>query len=272
VIGGAAPRARLVGKGNLAMATRVATSRIHAICLALRRAIGLRRRAFPSVAGPDRVFVFRVRGVALELPRAALTPEIWVALKEGWYENDEVDQVRAVLRPGDSVLELGAGIGFVSAVAARQPGISRVVAVEANPQLLPIARRTHALNGVAVDLVNAAVVRDEGEVEFHLHPDFWASSTVPRPGSRVARLPARSLSSLVAEARPDVLIVDIEGGEASLFEGAALGGVRAVVMELHPDVTGLRGVAQAFGAMATAGFAYDPGLSRGQTVVFARAE
>jgi FkbM family methyltransferase len=253
------------------LATRGETSRLRPVLSAARRALRARTPAFPASAPPERIFRFRICDVSLAVPRAALQPELWRALTEGWYENDEVDQILAVLRPGDTVLELGAGIGFISTIIARQPGIARVVALEANPQLLPIAERTCLENGVRVELVNAAVAPLEGEIEFFLHPEFWASSTLPRPHSRPTRVPSRSLASLLAEIRPQVLVVDIEGGEASLFEAVSLEGVRMVVMELHPDVTGLEGVSRAFAAMGAAGLAYDPGPSRGQTVVFARS-
>lgn len=254
------------------MATPTNTSRIRPILRAARQALRPRPGAFPATAPPERIFKFRLKDVALEVPRAALMPELWRALTESWYEGDELDQICAAVRPGDAVLELGAGIGFISTMIARRIGAGRVVAVEANPQLLPIARRTHAVNGVAVELVGAAVAPEEGEIEFHLHPEFWASSTVPRPGSRPIRVPTRSLRSLLRELRPQVLVVDVEGGEASLFEGLPLDGVRSVVMELHPDVIGLAGVGRTFAAMDRAGFAYDPGPSRGQAVVFGRKD
>jgi hypothetical protein len=70
--------------------------------------------------------------------------------------------------------------------------------------------------------------------------------------------------------RPDVLMVDIEGGEAKLFNGVDLTGVRCVVVELHQLLTGLAGVADCFSATATVGFAYDPVGSNGPIVTFRR--
>jgi FkbM family methyltransferase len=228
---------------------------------------------FPPPGPPDERFRFTVAGIALDLPREALPPPLWRAVAEGWYEDAEIEAIAGALRPGDTVLELGAAVGLISAFAAKRPGVRRVVAVEANPRLVPIARRTHELNGTAplVELVNAVVVNSPGgEAEFYLHEEFWASSTSPRPRAERVRLPARSLESLLAEVRPDVLIVDIEGGEAGLFEGTRLTGVRTVIVEVHRDVIGPEGVARTFAHLAEAGFAYDPDLSRRHVVVFAR--
>ena len=229
---------------------------------------------FPVAAAPDQRFTFNIAGIALELPHNALTPRLWRALAEGWYEKAELEAITALLQPDDVVLELGAAIGFVSAFVARQPGIGRVVAVEANPRLLPLARRTHELNGTGamVEVVNAVVTADADEADFYLAEDFWASSMRPIPTAERVRLPARPLVSLLTEVRPSVLIVDIEGGEAELFQGTQLPGVRAVVMELHPEFVGLEGVARAFAHLAQAGLTYDPALSCRHVVVFARPQ
>jgi FkbM family methyltransferase len=247
-------------------------SRIRHVLRSVRDALEPNPPRFPAAAAPDQRFTFNVAGIALELPRDALTPRVWRALAEGWYEDAELEAVTAVLRPDDVVLELGAAVGVVSAFVARRPGVRRVVAVEANPRLVALARRTHELNGTgaSVDLVNAVVTADADEADFYLCEDFWASSMRPVPGAKRVRLPARSFPSLLAEAGPGVLIADIEGGEAELFRGAQLPGVRAVVMELHPEVVGLEGVARAFAHMASAGLVYDPRPSCRHVVVFAR--
>ncbi len=56
--------------------------------------------------------------------------------------------IARTVRPGDRVLEAGAGTGVLSALAARA-GAAHVWAVEHNPDLAQVARRTMALNGLA---------------------------------------------------------------------------------------------------------------------------
>lgn len=56
--------------------------------------------------------------------------------------------IARAVRPGDRVLEAGAGTGVLSALAARA-GAAHVWAVEHNPDLAEVARRTMALNGLA---------------------------------------------------------------------------------------------------------------------------
>lgn len=56
--------------------------------------------------------------------------------------------IAAVVRPGDVVVEAGAGTGVLSALAA-QAGAKQVYALELSPDLAAVARRTMDLNGLA---------------------------------------------------------------------------------------------------------------------------
>lgn len=243
--------------------------RLRLVARALRDALRPPPPAFPD-APPDRLHPFRLAGLRLEVPHRLLGPKTWRALHDGTYERNELALLPRLLRPADTVLEVGAALGLVSARAARLA--ARVVAVEANADLLPVAGRTHALNGVAVELIHAVVGQQDGEADFWTDEEFWASSTAGREGMRHHRLPARSLAGLIREVRPDVLILDVEGGEVALLDGARFPGVRQVVLEVHRWNTGLRGIGAVFAHMAAAGFAYEPEFSEGQIVTFARVE
>lgn len=247
-------------------------TRLRHVARALRAALQPNPAPFPTDAPLEKVFTFRNHQIRLEVPRSVFGPDTWRSLNDGTYEEGEMEMLGRLVRPNDTVLELGAALGLVSARVATTPGVHRVVAVEANPQLIPVAQRTYALNGVQVELINAVVSHEDGEIDFYIHPEFWASSTEPREGAERVRLPARSLSGLLKEVQPDVLIVDIEGGEVALLEGMRLPGVRQVVLEVHRWATGLRGIARVFVSMAEAGFAYEPEFSSGQIVTFGRQE
>lgn len=198
--------------------------------------------------------VFRHAGVTLELPSFLIKGEPRQGLVEGWYDLEEVSQITCMLQPDDIVLELGAGIGFTSTKIAQHSGIKRVVAVEADPRLIQIARRTYELNRVSVHLINAVVAQDEGRATFHIDPEFWGSSTFSRPGGKAIELHSVSLRSLLQEVQPTVLVVDVEGAESYIFDRTSVPTVRAIALKLHPDIIGWEGVAKTFAALSWAGF------------------
>ena len=229
-------------------------------------------RAFPANAPPDQLFEFTPHGVRLHIPRAILTLELWNAFELGYYEGSEIGALRQAVRPGDRVLEIGGGVGFISTYLLKELGAASVRTVEADTRLIPIIAATHALNGVSAQVIHAVACRHDGTTTFHQQEAFWASSVVPLPGGSPVSLACVDLGRLVREEQPEVLVVDIEGGEAGIFEGLDLPGVRSLVVEVHQPQIGGQGIANCFVALAEAGFAYDPNGSGGSNVVFSRFE
>ena len=92
------------------------------------------------------------------------------------------------------MLEIGAGIGFISTLLARQRRVARVVAVEANPHLIAYMTRLHALNRVRkVRRLNAVLTNEaRPSATFYLRRDFWMGSLSP----------ARTLTSAPSRCRP----------------------------------------------------------------------
>lgn len=191
---------------------------------------------------PEYSEVIETNGVKVPFIPDVITPKIERPLRNNRYEGGECAALRDILRPGDRVLELGAGIGLISTVAALTEGVQSVTAVEANPELIPVIRETHRLNGVAtVDLRNGVVSSSaRKKAPFYLRADFWASSMEPdsRPFRKKKHLPCFNIHALVAETRPTVIVCDIEGGEMGLFDGVDLSAVRAMILEMHPKVYG----------------------------------
>lgn len=237
-----------------------------------RRLTGAAVKLFPTDVPPDRLFRFVVQGIHVEVPRALLTPPVWASLCRANYESDETRCLAAVLRPGDTLLEIGAGLGLLSALAKKQLGAGRVLAVEANPDLVPVIHRTHALNDVSAEVLSGVAGRADGEVTFHVQSDFWASSVHRQDGGRAVRVRQYDLAALVAAVRPDVLVADVEGGEADLFQDIDLRGVRHVMVELHEPAIGLAGIARCLAALTQAGFTYDPRGSHGAVVTCTRLD
>ncbi len=218
---------------------------------------------------------FTLRGLTLYLPETALKGNLERALSSGRYENHEADALLLHLRPGDRLLDLGAGLGFICALAAGILGEDAVIGVEAGPETGKLARRNLAANGfkgVKV-LKGAAVGTGEGEVEFGQRPAFWASAIKGPEGwpenAEVIRVPARPVRKLLAKFAPTALCCDIEGGELEVLT-QPLPGVRLVVVETHPQVYGAGGVARIVAALRAQGFAEAEGAKK-DTLVFRRS-
>lgn len=216
----------------------------------------------------------------IRVPRGDhLTDKLSKAFETGSYERREGEIVRRALTGGERILELGGGIGFISALACRtvRPALYHVV--EANPALIPVIHAVHRLNGVTgvqVDnciLTNAPADLERGHVTFAIAHHFTASSARKTGiGRTEIEVPARSFNAEVARHRYDTLICDIEGSELDLIRNADLGGFRLIMLELHTAIIGLKGIHKVFARLGRAGFAYDEDLSHGAVVSFRRFE
>ena len=157
--------------------------------------------------------------------------------------------------------------------AKRELQASRIVAIEADPVLIPVIKHTHAVNGISAEVRNVVAAVTDGVVEFNRQPSFWASSIVDLPGSTKVRLPARSLQGLIEDVDPDVLVVDTEGAEGRLFEGLRLPRrLRHAVVEVHKQQIGLAAISACFDAMSKASLGYDPDGSSHTNVTFSRID
>lgn len=229
------------------------------------------RAAEKAARGTDEL---DVAGVIVPRDDRVLTPAIRQAMLAGRFETEEAAQIPRIVRDGDRVLEIGAGIGFISTLLARQAGVAQVTAVEANPHLLDYMGRLHARNHVRkVRRVNAVLCNSaEPTATFYLRRDFWMGSlsAEPNPWIATVEVPTLSLDGLLRDEAISLIVCDVEGAEAALFEGADLSGVDRVFVETHDHVTGLSGVRRLFATMHGHGFVYDPRHSTGSVVLFQR--
>jgi FkbM family methyltransferase len=199
------------------------------------------------------------------------------ALKEDAYERKECDAVMRVVRPGDVVLELGGGIGYMSTLLSVRQKVARVISYEANPALIPYIKSMHEANEVTnVDLRNALLSPQAGDpLPFYVRRNFLASSMDrdADPDSVTEEVPImqHAIGPVIETEQPNVLVCDIEGAEADLLPAGDWSGLRAAVIELHPQWIGQSGVQAVFDAMQRAGLTYFPKASEAKVVTFRKA-
>ncbi len=175
------------------------------------------------------------------------------------YEGQEISGALAVTRPGDRVLEMGAGLGIVGAVVAKNRAPVTLRAFEANPNLLPHIEELYAVNALPDAAITQKVLLSAPQipnsVTFYLRNSFLGSSlhdsALPTEPVQVRTC---DFNLYCAGFQPDVLLIDIEGGEMELLNDADLSDIRAIVIEFHPDHYGIDGMRHCKRLLQMAGF------------------
>ena len=182
-------------------------------------------------------------------------------IQEARYEGAEIAGALHVVGPGDRVLELGAGLGIVGAVTQLNARPAAMISFEANPNMIPHIEALYALNRIKskITLHNKVLLsaKDAPEkVEFYLRNSFLGSSlndTAARETTPVT-IPTSRYEPLRKRFKPTVLLMDIEGGELAFLRHANLEGLRAIVLEFHPDHYGNAGMRACKDILRAAGF------------------
>jgi FkbM family methyltransferase len=149
----------------------------------------------------------------------------------------------AVLGPGAVVVDVGANVGYLTALAAARVGPSGLVhAVEPAPDNVAVLRANVARNGLSqVHVVEAAAGRHGGVRDLFLRGELSAVNSL-YPSSCYARVtgvvevPVVSIDDLV-DGRADLVKIDVEGAELDVLGGMPrLLASRALrlIVEWHP--------------------------------------
>ncbi|MBK8101072.1 MAG: FkbM family methyltransferase [Planctomycetes bacterium] len=137
--------------------------------------------------------------------------------------------LRALLRPGDTFVDIGANLGMLSLLGARLVGDQgQVVACEPNPTLRArldaLVQRNHLTN---FQVVAAAFGNASGTAELHEYAGHsgWGSLSTAGPGgmppTRTHTVPLVTGDQAFADlpARPTVMKIDVEGHEVPVLQG-----------------------------------------------------
>jgi FkbM family methyltransferase len=200
-----------------------------------------------------------------------LIPEIRSAVCAGTYSADTIRSVCETVQPGDRVLVIGAGLGVVSSLAARD-GASRVIAVEANADLIPYLSRTHALNGVPwVEVANGVLAGGKrGRVPFFVQHDIRASSLFPVDQSweQAMIVPLMDLDLILEEEQINMIVCDIPATAGNLLAGADLSSVDRILVNNAVPAGQPENENDAWSPLASQGFIAE---RSGRTILFYRS-
>lgn len=216
-----------------------------------------------------------VHGITVPLTSDEVSPVVWQALTSGRYEAKEAKWVFKAVKPNDRVLELGAGIGIITSLIAKVPGV-QVWSFEANPSTAALAQRVISANDIG-NVVFSQGLLAAGEphiIPFYIRKDLWMSSMDKSQGPYECEilLTSSNIDDFIADHATNVLVMDIEGAERDLLRRSELPGVDRIFLELHDHLYGLSGIREITQDLSAKGFAYDPRGSFGPCVLFTKEQ
>ena len=161
----------------------------------------------------------------------------------GTYEPELQQVIEIMVKPEQIVYDIGANIGFITLMFARLTGESgHVYAIEALPENVKRLKQNIGLNGYQerVTVIQAAVKDQAGETDFLIGPSGAMGKVKGSAGRDTVdyqeglRVQGISIDGLIDKAgypSPDIVKIDIEGGEV-----LALPGMAKLLHQKHPLV------------------------------------
>lgn len=165
----------------------------------------------------------------------------------GKREMDHKIMLERVLKPGMTVFDIGANIGYYALMELGLiGGTGKIVAIEPSPANVVLLRRNLELNGAAtaVTVIEGAVSDRLSERQFHLSEQsnlntFHAEGAGAHLSGEAIAVKTTTVAELAAKhGAPDLIRMDVEGHEVEVVNGM-LDGVREgrmapmIIFETH---------------------------------------
>lgn len=168
-------------------------------------------------------------------------------VRRGKWERRVTAFLTGALQSGDVFFDVGAWTGPYSLLAARlvEPA-GWVYAFEPDPVARRLLERNVATNGVRNVTVLPYGVTDQAGAAWLNSPRLGGSQSTVDPGAGVVQVPTVTLEGFCEHhgIYPQVIKIDVEGGEAQVVAGAStvLRRARAIALELHEPHLRARGI------------------------------
>jgi FkbM family methyltransferase len=154
----------------------------------------------------------------------ALTP---IIMFRGQWEPGETFWIVKTLKKGDTVVDVGANIGYYTVIASKIVGDEgRVYAFEPDPESFALLQANVRVNGLTnVVLEQKAVSNEPGVLELYLNPKNRGDHRIYRPDEgpdrEVVEVEAVTLDDYFAgdDRGIDFIKIDTQGAEGVIFEG-----------------------------------------------------
>lgn len=198
--------------------------------------------------------------------RVPCDPYVYVHRNGYWcgifYEEEVESYLIRELKPGDTVIDIGANVGHVALPAAALVGPGgRVLAFEPNPELAALVLECARKQGLPVKMHAYGLGDEEGSSTLKMEPDHAGGATFrnladARDFSRSLLCEVRRADDVIGALHGRVFLkIDVEGFELKVLHGMreTLKRVDHAIVEVSPQWLGSDGVARLFEMMALAG-------------------
>ena len=144
------------------------------------------------------------------------------ALNFGRYEDADAEVLESLFGPDQTILDVGANIGWYALHAAEQLPTATIHAFEPVPRTFEYLQRNVATNDLSnIVLHNFGLSERAGEVSFFVYPEGSGGASMANTSGRA------SVMQVTAQVRrlddlnlsPDVIKIDVEGAELLAFRG-----------------------------------------------------
>jgi FkbM family methyltransferase len=160
------------------------------------------------------------------------------ALSRDQFESDLNAVILDNIHPGDTFLDVGAGAGKYSLLAAKKKDGAKVYSWEPNPYNRSIFMKNIELNGIkTITLYDAALSDHDGTGRFRLSA-LASKITQEEGGAETIELKLSTLDSYEI-ANASFVKIDVEGHESNVLKGASRTVARCkptLLIELHPHI------------------------------------
>ena len=142
----------------------------------------------------------------------------------GEYSEDEVGIFAQLIRPGDSVWEIGTNIGVHAVPLAKLCKPGKFYGFEPQPELCKIANANLVLNGCNNAQMFNYGIGSRNDIGTFVEPDYgnignFGGVSINDGGSRGCPVEIRSIDSLNWLDKPDLIKIDVEGMEKEVLIG-----------------------------------------------------
>ena len=181
-----------------------------------------------EITADDIIITVRNSGIKMLLDYSDKRCTPLEILNFGKYENEDAAMVYALIKPGATILDIGANLGWYSLHFSKLvQGNGVIHAFEPIPDTYKKCKANIELNHFTnIRLNNFALSDSNGEIEFYYNPASTGSSSMKNllelENTQLIKSKIQKLDDYVTENKlvPDFIKCDVEGAELLVFKGA----------------------------------------------------